>query len=126
MAHGAGLRAAGVQVNRAAAVTTLRKTDQPMVIDGPFAETKEQLLGFYVIDVADLGEALAMIEPLAAQLPGYFYFFGAKGAFLLQMGRAAEARGAFDQAIALVNTAPEAAHIRRRLDRLTETGAIGS
>ena len=92
MAHGAGLRAAGVQVNRAAAVTTLRKTDQPMVIDGPFAETKGQLLGFYVIDVTDMEEALAMIEPLAAQLSGYFYFFGAKGAFLLQMGRAAEAR----------------------------------
>ena len=71
-------------------------------------------------------EALAMIEPLAAQLSGYFYFFGAKGAFLLQMGRAAEAREAFDQAIALANTAPEAAHIRRQLDRLTETGAIGS
>ena len=32
--------------------------DPPLVIDGPFAETKEQLLGFYVIDVADLDEAL--------------------------------------------------------------------
>ncbi len=71
-------------------------------------------------------EALAMIEPLAAQLSGYFYFFGAKGAFLLQMGRSAEAREAFDQAIALANTAPEAAHIRRQLDRLTTIGAIGS
>ena len=39
--------------------TTLRKTqDPPLVIDGPFAETKEQLLGFYVIDVANLDEAL--------------------------------------------------------------------
>ncbi len=36
------------------AATTLRKTQEPpLVIDGPFAETKEQLLGFYVIDVAD-------------------------------------------------------------------------
>ena len=68
-------------------------------------------------------EALAMIEPLAAQLSGYFYFFGAKGAFLLQMGRAAEAREAFDQAIALANTAPEAAHIRQQLDRLMKTSA---
>ena len=42
------------------AATTLRKTDPPMVIDGPFAETKEQLLGFYVIDVADLEEALGV------------------------------------------------------------------
>jgi hypothetical protein len=31
--------------------------------------------------------ALAMIEPLAGRLGGYFHFFGAKGAFLLQLGR---------------------------------------
>jgi hypothetical protein len=30
--------------------TTLRKDDPPLVIDGPYAETKEQLLGFYVVD----------------------------------------------------------------------------
>ena len=36
--------------------TTLR--GQGMVIDGPFAETKEQLLGFYVIDVENLDAAL--------------------------------------------------------------------
>jgi hypothetical protein len=40
------------------AATTLRKSDPPLVIDGPFAETKEQLLGFYVLDVADLDAAL--------------------------------------------------------------------
>jgi len=45
--------------------------------------------------------ALAMIEPLAPRLAGYFHFFGVKGAFLLQLGRTAEARAAFDQAIAL-------------------------
>ena len=32
------------------AATTLRKDDPPLVLDGPFAETKEQLLGFYVVD----------------------------------------------------------------------------
>ena len=32
------------------AATTLRQGREPVVIDGPFAETKEQLLGFYVID----------------------------------------------------------------------------
>src|SRR5690606_31223229 len=32
------------------AATTLRKGREDVVIDGPFAETKEQLLGFYVID----------------------------------------------------------------------------
>ncbi|HZZ30400.1 MAG TPA: RNA polymerase sigma factor [Phenylobacterium sp.] len=64
-------------------------------------------------------EALAMIEPLAEALDGYFYFFGARGAFLLQLGRDAEARQAFDRAIALANTAAEAAHIRSQIDRLT-------
>jgi RNA polymerase sigma-70 factor (ECF subfamily) len=63
--------------------------------------------------------ALAMVEPLAGDLGGYFHFFGLKGALLLQLGRAAEARQAFQQAIALANTAAEAAHIRQHLDRLT-------
>ena len=62
--------------------------------------------------------ALAMIEPLAPRLSGYFHFFGLKGGLLLQLGRAEEARVAFDQAIALANTAAEAAHIRLHLDRL--------
>ena len=62
--------------------------------------------------------ALAMIEPLAPQLSGYFHFFGLKGALLAEMGRAEEARVAFDRAIALANTAAEAAHIRAHLDRL--------
>ncbi len=67
--------------------------------------------------------ALAMIEPLASQLGGYFYFFGLKGALLTQLGRPDEARTAFDRAIALANTAAEAAHIRLHLDKLqTDTG----
>jgi len=69
--------------------------------------------------------ALDMIEPLAARLSGYFYFFGVKGAFLLQLGRREEARIAFDRAIALANTAAEAAHIRQHLDRLARDGAPG-
>jgi RNA polymerase sigma-70 factor, ECF subfamily len=67
--------------------------------------------------------ALAMIEPLAPLLSGYFHFFGAKGAFLLQLARKAEARAAFDQAIALAHTPAEAAHIRRHLDRLIRESA---
>ncbi|HKD21382.1 MAG TPA: RNA polymerase sigma factor, partial [Rhizomicrobium sp.] len=54
--------------------------------------------------------ALAMIEPLAAQLSGYFPFFGARGAFLMQLGRNEEARTAFGQAIALAATPAQAAH----------------
>ena len=62
--------------------------------------------------------ALAMIEPLAPRLAGYFHFFGVKGALLSELGRTEEARVAFDRAIALANTAAEAAHIRMHLDRL--------
>jgi RNA polymerase sigma-70 factor, ECF subfamily len=64
--------------------------------------------------------ALAIIEPLAVPLSGYFHFFGVKGAMLMQLGRAQEARIAFDKAIALANTTAEAAHIRLHLDRLAK------
>src|SRR3954453_4024687 len=40
------------------AATTVRKGREPLVIDGPFAETKEQLLGFYVVDSSTLDEAV--------------------------------------------------------------------
>jgi len=54
--------------------TTLRKSQEPpLVIDGPFAETKEQLLGFYVIDVADLDAALEVARQLSAANPGGAY-----------------------------------------------------
>jgi RNA polymerase sigma-70 factor (ECF subfamily) len=62
--------------------------------------------------------ALEMIEPLEPRLSGYFHYMGVKGGLLLQLGRTEEARAAFDQAIALANTAAEAAHIRLHLDRL--------
>ena len=42
------------------------------------------------------------------------------GALLMQLGRAAEARAAFDQAIALADTPAQAAHIRQHLDQLAE------
>jgi hypothetical protein len=56
------------------AATTLRKdTDPPLVIDGPFAETKEQLLGFYIVDAENLDEALGFARELAAVNPGGAY-----------------------------------------------------
>ncbi|RJT39072.1 RNA polymerase sigma factor [Mesorhizobium waimense] len=67
--------------------------------------------------------ALAMIEPLEQRLSGYFHFFGLKGGLLMQLGRGEEARVAFDRAIALANTAAEAAHIRMHIDRLMKEGA---
>lgn len=56
------------------AATTLRKDrEQPLVIDGPFAETKEQLLGFYVVDSASLEEALEIAKELGQANPGGAY-----------------------------------------------------
>jgi RNA polymerase sigma-70 factor (ECF subfamily) len=67
--------------------------------------------------------ALALIEPLEPRLGGYFHFFGMKGALLMQLGRAEEARTTFGRAIALANTPAEAAHIRMHLDRLMKDAA---
>ena len=55
------------------AATTLRKSDPPLVIDGPYAETKEQLLGFYIVDVENLDEALQIAKELGEANPGGAY-----------------------------------------------------
>jgi RNA polymerase sigma-70 factor (ECF subfamily) len=70
--------------------------------------------------------ALAIIDPLQRELDGYFYFHGARGSFLLELGRNAEAKLAFDRAIALAHTPAEAAHIRLQLDRLAGAAQSGA
>jgi len=56
------------------AATTLRKDHEPpLVLDGPFAETKEQLLGFYVVNCASLDDALESARELASANPGGSY-----------------------------------------------------
>jgi hypothetical protein len=47
------------------AATTLRKGKEAMVLDGPFAETKEQLLGFFVVECASLEQAIETAKELA-------------------------------------------------------------
>ena len=47
------------------AATTLRYGHDPVVIDGPFAETKEALLGFYVVDCATFDDAIEVARRLA-------------------------------------------------------------
>jgi RNA polymerase sigma-70 factor (ECF subfamily) len=64
--------------------------------------------------------ALQMLGPLAEPLAGYFHFFGVKGALLKELGRADEAREAFNKAVSLARTAAEAAHIRMNLDSLNK------
>ena len=46
--------------------TTLRKGRENVIIDGPFAETKEQLLGFFIVDCKDLEDAIGAARELAA------------------------------------------------------------
>ena len=48
------------------AAVTVRSGDEPLVLDGPFAETKEQLLGFYVVDCASLEEAIAAAREMGS------------------------------------------------------------
>jgi hypothetical protein len=62
-----GVRLAGEALQPTTTATTVRVRDgKRMTTDGPFAETKEQLGGFYLIDVKDLDEALEW----AARCPG--------------------------------------------------------
>ncbi|RYD88123.1 MAG: RNA polymerase sigma factor, partial [Sphingomonadales bacterium] len=63
--------------------------------------------------------ALKLLSPLGERLDSYFYYHGARGAFLDQLGRGDEAREAFARAIGLAGSAAEAAYIRQQLDRLS-------
>jgi hypothetical protein len=47
------------------AAMTLRKGKKSVVMDGPFAETKEQLLGFFIVDCANLEQAIEAARDLA-------------------------------------------------------------
>lgn len=56
---GAGF-AAGERLESSAAATTVRVRDgDSRILDGPYADTKEQFAGYFMIDVADLDEAIA-------------------------------------------------------------------
>jgi hypothetical protein len=55
------------------AVTLRKDQDPPLVLDGPYAETKEQLLGFYVIDCENLDEAVEIARDLGKANPGGAY-----------------------------------------------------
>jgi hypothetical protein len=56
------------------AATTVRKDrDPPLVVDGPFAETKEQLLGFYVLDFDSLEQAIETVKEMGRANPGGAY-----------------------------------------------------
>ena len=58
-----------------------RKEDPPLVLDGPYAETKEQLLGFYIVDCKNLDEALDVARDLGSANPGGAYEVRPVGVF---------------------------------------------
>lgn len=63
----AGKFKAGDRLQPAATATTVRVRDgKTLTIDGPYAETKEQLGGYYLVEAANLDEAVA----IAARIPG--------------------------------------------------------
>jgi hypothetical protein len=65
LGRGGQLRAS-VKLGPSSASTTVRERNgKPAVTDGPFAETKEQLGGYHLVDCKDLDEALA----IAARIP---------------------------------------------------------
>jgi len=63
------------------AAATLRKDDPPLVIDGPYAENKEQLLGFYIVDCENLAAAVEVARDLGAANPGGSYEIRPVGVF---------------------------------------------
>lgn len=67
----AGVLRGGAELQPTATATTLRFDDgTPMTVDGPFAETKEQLGGYYLIETDDLDQALAWAAKMPAMAGG--------------------------------------------------------
>jgi hypothetical protein len=66
----AGVLAGSNRLQPSSAATTLRTSDgKPQVLDGPYVDTKEQLGGYYLIDVPDLDAAISW----AARCPAASY-----------------------------------------------------
>ena len=64
--HAKGKYISASPLHPVAMATSVRvREGKPLVTDGPFAETREQLGGFYMVDAADLDEAIA----IAARIP---------------------------------------------------------
>ncbi len=70
--EGAGKLKPSIRLLPTSAATTLHKL-RDLVVDGPYAETKEALLGFYIIDVENLEEGLTFARELSKANPGGAY-----------------------------------------------------
>ena len=62
--HASGKLGPALRLMPTTAATTVRMGREPVILDGPFAETKEALLGFYVIDCASLDEAIELARQI--------------------------------------------------------------
>jgi hypothetical protein len=66
----AGKNKGGAPLEQTTTATTVRvRNGKTVVTDGPFAETKEQLGGYYLVDAKDLDDAIS----IAARIPGAKY-----------------------------------------------------
>lgn len=70
--EGSGKLKPSIRLLPTSAATTLHK-QKDLVLDGPYAETKEALLGFYIIDVENLEEGLTFARELGKANPGGAY-----------------------------------------------------
>ncbi len=60
-----GIKTGGEPLQSISTATTVRiREGNPMITDGPFAETKEQLAGFYVLECDNLDEAIAYAKSM--------------------------------------------------------------
>jgi hypothetical protein len=67
----AGVIRGGAELQPTATATTVRFTKgRPSTMDGPFAETKEQLGGYYLIEVDNVDEAIAWAEKMPGMTDG--------------------------------------------------------
>jgi hypothetical protein len=67
--HAAAIKGGNALQPTGAAVTVRVRDGKALTTDGPFAETKEQLGGFYLVEARDRNEAAA----IAAKIPGARY-----------------------------------------------------
>jgi hypothetical protein len=65
--NGAFIAGEGLQPSATASTVRIEEGKEPTVIDGPFAESKEQLGGFYLLECKDLDEALEYAKKIPFQ-----------------------------------------------------------
>lgn len=68
--QGVLLSVEGLKPTKTATTVRVPRDGQPLVVDGPFAETKEQLAGFYILECRDLDEAIEWARRIPTSCKG--------------------------------------------------------